>query len=113
MLDPAPAVEEIRQVAARYRAVLVGPGLARAQNTVRLVEMLVCEDGLPEGLPVVLDAEGLNALAQIDRWPERTRYPLVLTPHSGEMARLCGDEGKAIEAHQIAAPAFDEIRSIR
>jgi NAD(P)H-hydrate epimerase len=101
VLDPALAIEEIRQAAARYRAVLVGPGLARAQNTVRLVEMLVCEDGLPEGLPVVLDAEGLNALALIDGWPERTRYPLVLTPHSGEMARLCDGESKEIEARRL------------
>jgi NAD(P)H-hydrate epimerase len=50
---------------------------------------------------VVLDAEGLNALARIDRWPERTRYPLVLTPHSGEMARLCDGEGKEIEARRF------------
>jgi NAD(P)H-hydrate epimerase len=101
VLDPAPAVEEIRQAAARYRALLIGPGLAHAENTVRLVEMLVCEDGLPEGLPVVLDAEGLNALARIDRWPERKRYPLVLTPHGGEMARLCDGEGKEIEARRF------------
>jgi ADP-dependent NAD(P)H-hydrate dehydratase / NAD(P)H-hydrate epimerase len=85
---------------------------------VRLVEMLVCEDGLPEGLPVVLDAEGLNALAGVERWPERKRYPLVLTPHSGEMARLCDTphsgemarlcdgEGKEIEARRLdIAPA--------
>src|SRR5438067_497902 len=101
VLDPASAVAEIRQAAPRYRALLVGPGLARVENTVRLLELLVCEDGLPQGLPVVLDAEGLTSLARIDRWPERKRYPLVLTPHSGEMARLCGGEGQEIEAQRF------------
>jgi NAD(P)H-hydrate epimerase len=101
VLEPEKAAELIRSVAGRYRAALVGPGLAPSPQTVSLVEMLVCGDVLPEGLALVVDAEGLNSLAQIERWSERARHPIVLTPHSGEMARLCGGEAKEIEANRL------------
>jgi NAD(P)H-hydrate epimerase len=39
---------------------------------------------------VVLDADGLNLLAQIDGWAERLPPETILTPHPGEMARLLG-----------------------
>jgi hydroxyethylthiazole kinase-like uncharacterized protein yjeF len=41
-------------------------------------------------LPLVIDADALNALAQVDGWPEQLPPNAVLTPHPGEMARLCG-----------------------
>lgn len=102
VLDPAAAVDEIRHAAGRYKCLLVGPGLAQAGNTVRLLESLLCEEGLPTQLPVVVDAEGLNALSKIENWPERARHRLTLTPHSGEMARLTGGD-----AHEIDAGRFD------
>jgi NAD(P)H-hydrate epimerase len=104
--EPEKAAELIRNAAGRYRAALIGPGLAQSPQTVELVEMLVCGDVLPDALPLVVDAEGLNALAQIERWHERTRHPIVLTPHVAEMARLSGDEAKEIDANRFEiAPA--------
>lgn len=106
VLEPERAAELIRNAAGRYRAVLVGPGLAPSPQTVALVEMLVCGDVLPETLALVVDAEGLNSLAQIERWYQRARHPIVITPHAGEMARLCGGEAKDIEANRLdIAPA--------
>jgi NAD(P)H-hydrate epimerase len=102
VLDPAAAAEEIRHAAGRYKCLLVGPGLAQAENTVRLLEALLCQEGLPPELPVVVDAEGLNALSKIDGWPQRVRHRLTLTPHAGEMARLSGGD-----AHEIDAGRFD------
>lgn len=101
VLDPAPAAEAIRHAADRYKALLIGPGLAQDDRTVRLLELLLCEEGLPSELPVVVDAEGLNALAKIEHWPERRRHALVLTPHSGEMARLCGVKSAEIEGRRL------------
>ncbi len=40
--------------------------------------------------PTVIDADGLNNLAQLDDWPSLLPVDCVLTPHPAEMARLCG-----------------------
>jgi len=105
VLDPGPAVEAIRHAASRVKALLIGPGLAQDDKTVQLVEQLLCQEGLPEGLPVLVDAEGLNALSQVDRWAERARHPLVLTPHSGEMGRLCGVPSSEIDVDRLGVAA--------
>jgi len=48
--------------------------------------------------PTVIDADGLNCLALIDNWPELLPDPVILTPHAGEMARLCGLEIETVRA---------------
>lgn len=61
---------------------LIGPGLGRAPRTERLVRSLL-ED---LKVPVVLDADGINALdGHIDSLDGR-RAPTILTPHAGEFA---------------------------
>jgi len=46
--------------------------------------------------PTVIDADGLNCLALIENWPELLPEPVILTPHAGEMARLCGLEVETV-----------------
>lgn len=46
----------------------------------------------PELPPIVIDADGLNLLAQIESWPDLLPASSVLTPHPAEMGRLCGLE---------------------
>ncbi len=69
-----------------FDVVALGPGLGRHPSTTRLVHQLVLK--LPK--PMVLDADGLNALAEDVSALRRAPAPRVLTPHPGEMARLCG-----------------------
>ena len=67
-------------------AVLLGPGLGRSEELTRLVQavLLRCR------APLVLDADGINAVAgHIDVLDSRSA-PTVLTPHAGEFARLTG-----------------------
>lgn len=45
---------------------------------------------IPPLPPTVIDADGLNNLAQLDDWPSLLPAACVLTPHPAEMARLCG-----------------------
>ncbi len=66
-----------------YAAALIGPGLGDARSFVEIV--LATPDALP---PLVIDADGLNVLASLERWVERVPARTVLTPHPGEMARL-------------------------
>ena len=65
---------------------LFGPGLGDTEDTAALLEQL----GPSAGCALVLDADGLNAAAKMDSLPRSPGLPLILTPHPGEMARLCG-----------------------
>jgi hydroxyethylthiazole kinase-like uncharacterized protein yjeF len=69
-------------------AIVIGPGLGRLQGTQRRVRILVGT----VGAPTVVDADGLNALAEDARWPQDIDADLVLTPHPGEFARLTGND---------------------
>ena len=74
----------------RMRALAIGPGLGRAQGTVAAVREVVAR----APLPVVVDADGLFALAGCDEAAEvlgRRAARTVLTPHDGEFARLAGE----------------------
>lgn len=80
-------LEAARQVLRGKDAVLIGPGLGRSAWTEELVFSLL----EASECPVVLDADGLNAVsAHIDKLDGRS-FPTVLTPHEGEFARLGGD----------------------
>ncbi|MBI1355814.1 MAG: NAD(P)H-hydrate dehydratase [Acidobacteria bacterium] len=81
----------------RADVVAVGPGLGTLPENRRLVERLVAE----VSQPLVVDADGLTALAGLDAWPRRTPT-LILTPHPGEMARLTGLSTAAVQADRLA-----------
>lgn len=73
--------------ASRMKAVVVGPGIPTGEGMAALVRRLVAE----LAVPLVVDADALNLLgveaAEVVR---QARAARVLTPHPGEMARLCG-----------------------
>ncbi|MBK8046056.1 MAG: NAD(P)H-hydrate dehydratase [Anaerolineales bacterium] len=76
----------IAPVLASYTAMVAGCGLGRnPAMQARLAELL--QQPLP---PVVIDADGLNNLADLPHWPAQLPHRCVLTPHPTEMARLCG-----------------------
>lgn len=83
-------------------AVAVGPGLGRTGRTPELVRALV----RTLECPLVLDADGINALAgHIDVLDSRRGRVSVLTPHAGEFARLLGrtpGEDRVSEARDFA-----------
>lgn len=79
-------------------ALAIGPGLERHPATGALVRRLVES----VELPMVIDADGLNALAEDIGILRHTRSAaVVLTPHPGEMARLSGIPVPALEAGRI------------
>lgn len=74
----------------------VGPGLGQRPGTVSFVHGLLRESELP----IVLDADALNALAgHLGLLDGRSRT-IVLTPHPGEMARLAGLSVAEVESHR-------------
>ncbi|MEO8658032.1 MAG: NAD(P)H-hydrate dehydratase, partial [Bryobacteraceae bacterium] len=77
------ALSAVLELARGKDVVAIGPGLTMHPETVAMVRALNAE----LRLPVVLDADGLNAVAG-SVW--KAEGPRILTPHPGEMARLCG-----------------------
>jgi ADP-dependent NAD(P)H-hydrate dehydratase / NAD(P)H-hydrate epimerase len=88
------AIDPALELAAKAGAVAVGPGLGRSEGTRALVRGLLAE----APLPVVVDGDALWEL-EPDDWPA----PRVLTPHSGELARLLGEESSWVDAHRLEA----------
>ncbi len=79
-------------------AIAIGPGLSWNPETADLVRRLVTEISLP----LVIDADGLNAVAEdISVLQRKQSASVVLTPHPGEMARLTGLTTAAVEADRL------------
>ena len=94
------AEETIRRRAAGCDAVLLGCGMGRGRQTDALVRRLM---DLPQ--PLVLDADGINALAgHMDEWERRRGRVTVLTPHEGEFLRVGGNlsQGRTAAATEFA-----------
>jgi ADP-dependent NAD(P)H-hydrate dehydratase / NAD(P)H-hydrate epimerase len=87
-------LEDVFEVAAKAKAVAIGPGLGRANEVKELVRRLLAEIDVP----AVVDADALFALEPAE-WPA----PRVLTPHEGELARLLERESSEIAAHRLAS----------
>jgi hydroxyethylthiazole kinase-like uncharacterized protein yjeF len=83
----------LRQMAAAEVGI-IGPGLGRDSSTWRLVIDLVQH----AGCPLVIDADGLNALAESPRLKGKLGKTRVLTPHPGELGRLVGKTPAEINA---------------
>lgn len=80
-------------------AIAIGPGLDRRPGTVALVQNLVES----VTLPLVIDADGLNALAEdISVLRRKKSNQVILTPHPGEMSRLLGTSVPDVEAIRIS-----------
>jgi NAD(P)H-hydrate epimerase len=86
------AADAVLEAADKADAVAIGPGLGRSDGTVELVRILL--ERLT--LPVVLDADALWELEPVAR-----SAPTILTPHSGELARLLGAGSREIDAHRL------------
>ncbi len=83
----------------RWDVVAAGPGLGIGKGTLKLVQTLIDRDS---PAPLVLDADALNACGEAPkRLRGRSGSPIVITPHAGEMARLAGTTGAAVERNRI------------
>lgn len=79
-------------------AVLFGPGLSNNRNTLINLKKLIknCR------VPMIIDADGINALALCIDLLKKANAPIILTPHPAEMARLLKTDVKFIEQNRVA-----------
>jgi NAD(P)H-hydrate epimerase len=95
------ALNRIEELLSWADVVALGPGLSMHSETIALVRQL-----LPRMKhPTVVDADGLNAIAEDSSLLSTVQAPLVITPHAGELARLSGID--------IPGEAPDRIQAVR
>jgi NAD(P)H-hydrate epimerase len=121
----AAAVKVLREELEGYSALLLGPGFGREDVTAEFLRELLqpkeemrhsraigfipmeannSEAGSdPVALPpLVIDADALNLLAEMDNWPAMIPPNTILTPHPGEFARLAKLERDEVQKNRIA-----------
>ncbi|MFA5116571.1 MAG: NAD(P)H-hydrate dehydratase, partial [Candidatus Omnitrophota bacterium] len=109
MIKPFPQTPKLALSASAYKPVkefldkadvlLIGPGLSQDKPVQGLIRRLI----KPAGRPMVIDADGLNALAghlDVLRAGRHTPRAMVITPHPGEMARLLGVSVKKVQGNR-------------
>ena len=90
----------------RATVLALGPGLGSATGSRELARKIVGE----AEQTLVVDADGLNALSEVDDWQVASRL-LVLTPHPGEMSRLTGLPTREVQSRRVeVAREFAERR---
>ncbi len=100
------ALDQVSRLIEKKNVAALGPGMGQNQETSQLIRRLVNE--LPR--PLVVDADGLNAL---DAKNLRGPAPRILTPHPGEMARLIKSSVADVQADRIGcARGFAQERGV-
>lgn len=96
-----PALASALALASRCDAVVLGPGLGQGPGVSAFVRAFV--SACP--VPLLIDADGLNALAADERAGlallAARRVATVLTPHPGELARLSGGNSADVQAQRV------------
>ena len=96
------AAMRIREGLHQYSSLLVGCGFGRAEGLVELLRRVLLVEPQPS-IPVVIDADGLNNLSEIEGWWGDLECPAVLTPHPGEMATLTGVAIEELQSRRTEA----------
>ncbi|MFN7977934.1 MAG: NAD(P)H-hydrate dehydratase [Vicinamibacterales bacterium] len=94
-------------LAADADVIAIGPGLGRGPDVTAFVRTLLAECDLP----IVVDADALNACAGEPSWlMGRDDRPVVITPHPGEMARLIGADTDDVQANRLGVAREFAVR---
>ena len=98
LLDES-AFDEIMDLLSGKQALAIGPGIGMSEEVRSLVHHIVQESSVP----MVIDADGLNALAGYTDILKKVDAPIILTPHPGEMARLVNTTPREIQKDRITS----------
>ncbi len=83
-----------------YDALLIGCGLGQSQSVLQFLSGVLFDRATPS---LVIDADALNALAKTSNWWHRLGKDAILTPHPGEMGRLCGMQVEEVQKDRIGS----------
>ncbi len=91
------AFNAIKKAATGKSCMAIGPGIGTNEGTKKLVQRIVST----VDLPLILDADALNCMNDAEDLLKKITAPRILTPHPGEMARLCHTTTKEIQENRI------------
>ena len=98
------ALREIKSRMNKSDVCVFGPGLSRNKDIGKLLDTI-----LSGSTSLVIDADGLNAIAEdiviLKKHKNRMSCDVVITPHPGEMSRLCGKSVEAIQNDRTGTAA--------
>jgi ADP-dependent NAD(P)H-hydrate dehydratase len=98
-LEPSGVAEVLDRYESMFDCLAIGPGLGDDEPQRRILARLVAR----EHLPLVIDADGLNALAAMPDFAGDLKAPSIVTPHPGEFRRLATALGVAADPVDPAA----------
>ncbi|HEX4364415.1 MAG TPA: NAD(P)H-hydrate dehydratase [Solirubrobacteraceae bacterium] len=101
------AVDEALAALDHAGALVLGPGVGRSAPALVFARRLAAQ----APVPLVLDADGLNAHAGRLRQLRRRTAPTVLTPHAGELGRLLGISSEEVGANRLACAREAAVRA--
>lgn len=105
----AGALKELHETLTKASVCLIGCGMSVTDDTRKIVKELVRN----AQCPLLIDADGINCLAGNIDILKAAKTPLILTPHPGEMARLCGKSVGEIQADRVrTAKEFAEEHGV-
>ena len=100
----ADAVSAVREQWASANALVMGMGLGRHSTTLDFLTGVLRDrlgtESPPPLPPLVLDADGLSLLSTLPDWPRLLPPGSIITPHPGEMGRLCGMSAQEVVAQR-------------
>jgi len=91
------AEETILKLIKKFSVLGIGPGISRQLETQRLVRKIIEKSTIP----LVVDADAIYALSEDPAILKKTKAPLVITPHPGEMAKLTNKDINYILDNQL------------
>ena len=95
------AVEIVKEQLSNYNVLLIGCGLGQNSSTIEFVRSLLTSITANTSQHVVIDADGLNALAQFPYWWKKIPDDAILTPHPGEMSKLTNQKTSIIQSRRL------------
>ncbi|MEA1968532.1 MAG: NAD(P)H-hydrate dehydratase [Thermodesulfobacteriota bacterium] len=87
----------IKKAAVQKNAIALGPGMGTEQGTGELIKKIIREIDIP----LIMDADALNCIADTPDILKEKKASVIVTPHPGEMARLCKKSVKEIQKNRI------------
>ena len=80
------SANEIIAYSNKVNAILIGCGIGNNEDTKSVIENIIKNSNKP----IIIDADGLNAISQNPDILKKAKVPVIITPHPGEMSRLTG-----------------------
>ncbi len=91
------SLEDVREFLEGKTTIAIGPGISTDEDTEKFLFKLL--DSIT--LPIVADADAVNLIARNKEILRKVNFPIILTPHPGEMARLCNVSSRDIQKDRI------------